>query len=107
MGVLNKFSKVYASKQQDEMSLEDYLKLCKKDTLAYATAPERMLDAIGDLYLLGHNLIGEYYGFKSGHELNNQLLRKIESENAFKIIEIDEIKDAPINYLKPISEEVA
>ena len=67
----------------------------------------KMLDAIGDLYLLGHNLIGEYYGFKSGHELNNQLLRKIESENAFKIIEIDEIKDAPINYLKPISEEVA
>ena len=48
MGVLNKFSKVYASKQQDEMSLEDYLKLCKKDTLAYATAPERMLDAIGE-----------------------------------------------------------
>ena len=67
----------------------------------------KMLDAIGDLYLLGHNLIGEYYGFKSGHELNNQLLRKIESENAFKIIEIDEIKDAPISYLKPISEEVA
>ena len=48
MGVLQKFGKVYASKQQDEMSLEDYLKLCKKDTLAYATAPERMLDAIGE-----------------------------------------------------------
>ena len=37
--------------------------------------------------------------------LNNQLLRKIESENAYKIIEIDEIKDAPINYLKPLIEE--
>ena len=48
MGVLKKFSKVYASKQQDEMSLEDYLKLCKKDKLAYATAPERMLNAIGE-----------------------------------------------------------
>ena len=67
----------------------------------------KMLDAIGDLYLLGHNLIGEFYGFKSGHALNNQLLKKIESENAYKIIEIDEIKDAPINYLRPISQESA
>ena len=66
----------------------------------------KMLDAIGDLYLLGHNLIGEFYGFKSGHALNNQLLKKIESENAYKIIEIDEIKDAPINYLRPISQEL-
>ena len=40
-------------------------------------------------------------------ELNNQLLKKIESENAYKIIEIDEIKDAPINYLKPVAEELA
>ena len=67
----------------------------------------KILDAIGDLYLLGHNLLGEYYGFKTGHALNNELLKKIESENAYKIIEIDEIKDAPINYLKPISEEFA
>ena len=50
---------------------------------------------------------GEFYGFKSGHALNNQLLKKIESETAYKIIEIDEIKDAPINYLKPVSEELA
>ena len=37
----------------------------------------KMLDAIGDLYLLGHNLIGEFSGFKSGHALNNQLLKKL------------------------------
>ena len=46
-------------------------------------------------------------GSKTGHALNNELLKKFESENAYKIIEIDEIKDAPINYLKPISEEFA
>ena len=67
----------------------------------------KMLDAIGDLYLLGHNLIGEFFGFKSGHALNNELLRKIEKDKAYKIIEIDEIKDAPINYLKAMSEELA
>ena len=37
----------------------------------------KMLDAIGDLYLLGGNLIGQFSGYKSGHSLNNELLRKI------------------------------
>jgi UDP-3-O-[3-hydroxymyristoyl] N-acetylglucosamine deacetylase len=37
----------------------------------------KILDAIGDLYLLGNSLIGEFKGFKSGHALNNQLLRKL------------------------------
>lgn len=37
----------------------------------------KLLDAIGDLYLLNHQIIGEYYGFKSGHTLNNRLLRSL------------------------------
>ena len=37
----------------------------------------KILDAIGDLYLLGHSLIGEFSGHKSGHGLNNQLLRTL------------------------------
>ncbi len=41
----------------------------------------KMLDAIGDLYLLGGNLIGQFSGYKSGHALNNQLLRKIISDS--------------------------
>jgi len=48
MSLLKKFSEVYASKKEDEMSLEDYLKLCKKDKLAYASAAERLLAAIGE-----------------------------------------------------------
>lgn len=48
MGVLEKFTKVYASKQEDEMSIAEYLELCKTDRLAYATAAERMLQAIGE-----------------------------------------------------------
>ena len=55
----------------------------------------KILDAIGDLYLLGHNLIGQYVGYKSGHALNNSLLRKIsETNDAFEIIEFDNIKTA-------------
>lgn len=37
----------------------------------------KLLDAIGDLYLLGHQIVGEYYGFKSGHTLNNRLIRAL------------------------------
>lgn len=37
----------------------------------------KILDAIGDLYLLGHSLIGAFQGYKSGHGLNNQLLRAL------------------------------
>jgi serine protein kinase len=47
MGLLSKFVEVYAKKTHEEMSLNDYLELCKEDTLAYASAAERLLDAIG------------------------------------------------------------
>lgn len=48
MSILDKFSEVYASKKEDEMSLTEYLELCKEDKMAYATAAERMLEAIGE-----------------------------------------------------------
>ena len=61
----------------------------------------KMLDAIGDLYLLGHNLIGEFRGFKSGHSLNNDLLRKIlNSEDAWELVEFEDSANAPISYAR-------
>tara|TARA_B100001175_G_scaffold16472_1_gene12560 strand:+ start:1989 stop:2906 length:918 start_codon:yes stop_codon:yes gene_type:complete len=62
----------------------------------------KMLDAIGDLYLLGGNLIGEFSGYKSGHELNNKLLRKIiADDDAYETIEFENSKNAPISYVRP------
>jgi UDP-3-O-[3-hydroxymyristoyl] N-acetylglucosamine deacetylase len=62
----------------------------------------KMLDAIGDLYLLGHNLIGQFSGFKSGHALNNELLKKIiASDDAYEIIEFENFDNAPISYSRP------
>ena len=59
----------------------------------------KILDAIGDLYLMGHILVGEFNGFKSGHELNNKLIRKLYSdETAWEEIEESEITDIPISY---------
>jgi UDP-3-O-[3-hydroxymyristoyl] N-acetylglucosamine deacetylase len=60
----------------------------------------KILDAIGDLYLLGHPLIGEYTGYKSGHSLNNRLLRALrETAGASEVVTYDNPGKAPITFL--------
>ena len=62
----------------------------------------KILDAIGDLYLLGHGLIGAFSAFKSGHHLNNLLLRElINNEDAWEEVIIDDIESSPIFYTDP------
>src|SRR5690606_6195223 len=60
----------------DNAIVVDEDKILNEDGLRYADefVKHKILDAIGDLYLLGHSLIGEFTGYKSGHGLNNQLL---------------------------------
>lgn len=59
----------------------------------------KILDAIGDLYLLGHSLIGCFTGHKSGHGPNNALLRKLlADESAYEIVSAEEMTSAPIAY---------
>lgn len=63
----------------------------------------KILDAIGDLYLLGHGLIGEFQGYKSGHALNNQLIRKLLQEpDAWELLTIDDGALASVSYMKPL-----
>lgn len=64
----------------------------------------KVLDAIGDLYLLGNSLIGEFKAFKSGHALNNQLLRELISQtDAWEVVTFEEDDaSAPISYIKPV-----
>ena len=60
----------------------------------------KVLDAIGDLYLLGHPLIGAFSGYKSGHALNNALLRELlADEQAWEYITFDSVEEAPA-YLR-------
>ena len=62
----------------------------------------KILDAIGDLYLLGKSLIGEFRGYKSGHALNNQLLRELLSQpDAWEVVTFDDVSTAPISYMRP------
>ena len=64
----------------------------------------KILDAIGDLYLLGNSLIGEFKGYKSGHALNNQLLRKLIAEtDAWEVVTFEDASTAPISYMRPVA----
>jgi UDP-3-O-[3-hydroxymyristoyl] N-acetylglucosamine deacetylase len=64
----------------------------------------KILDAIGDLYLLGKSLIGEFYGFKSGHALNNKLLRRlIDETDAWEVVTFEDASTAPISYMRPVA----
>jgi UDP-3-O-[3-hydroxymyristoyl] N-acetylglucosamine deacetylase len=65
----------------------------------------KVLDAIGDLYLLGHSLIGEYTAHKSGHALNNKLLHQLlEQKDAWEYVVYEDKEQAvPISYVEPIA----
>ena len=61
----------------------------------------KILDAIGDLYLLGHSLIGEFTGYKSGHGLNNKLLRTLlEDKEAWEMVTFSDEDEAPISFMR-------
>ncbi|MES9833699.1 MAG: UDP-3-O-acyl-N-acetylglucosamine deacetylase [Candidatus Thiodiazotropha sp. DIVDIV] len=83
--------------------VDDY-RVMNTDGLRYEDefVKHKILDAIGDLYLLGHSLVGAFSGHKSGHALNNRLLRElILQEDAWEEITFDEPEDAPISYMQP------
>jgi UDP-3-O-[3-hydroxymyristoyl] N-acetylglucosamine deacetylase len=62
----------------------------------------KILDAIGDIYLLGHCIIGEFRAYKSGHDLNNKLLREmLVQESAWEEVTFNDSKKAPVSYAAP------
>jgi len=64
----------------------------------------KMLDAIGDLYVLGHPLIGAFTAYKSGHALNNQILRVLlADETAWEYATFDKFEEAPSGFRLPIN----
>ena len=65
----------------------------------------KTLDAIGDLYLIGYSIIGEFRGFKSGHHINNLLIRKLlKNKKSFRIEKFTKQEDLPPNYRKANTE---
>jgi len=82
----------------DNAIVMDEYRVLNSDGLRYDDefVKHKVLDAIGDLYLLGHPLVGSFSAFKSGHALNNQLLRAlIEDASAWEFVTFDRQEDAP------------
>jgi UDP-3-O-[3-hydroxymyristoyl] N-acetylglucosamine deacetylase len=83
--------------------VDDY-RILNEDGLRYEDefVKHKILDAIGDLYLLGHSLIGSFTGFKSGHALNNRLLRGLLADtSAWEEVTFADEQEVPISYLQP------
>ena len=84
--------------------VDDY-RVLNEDGLRYQNefAKHKILDAIGDLYQLNRSLIGAFHGYKSGHELNNRLLRKLLIErDAWEEVTFEGEEVAPITYDQPL-----
>jgi UDP-3-O-[3-hydroxymyristoyl] N-acetylglucosamine deacetylase len=85
--------------------VDDY-RILNEDGLRYEDefVKHKVLDAIGDLYLLGHPLIGAFSGHKSGHALNNKLLRVLlDDPDAFEMVTFQDNVEVPIIFMQPAS----
>jgi UDP-3-O-[3-hydroxymyristoyl] N-acetylglucosamine deacetylase len=82
----------------DNAVVLDEYRVLNTDGLRYADefVKHKVLDAIGDLYLVGHPLLGAFSAHKSGHALNNQLLRAtLADSTAWELASFHKVEDAP------------
>ncbi len=85
---------------ENAIVLDDY-RILNEDGLRYEDefVKHKILDAIGDLYLIGSPILGEFTGFKSGHGLNNKLLRALLADAAAtEVVDFTETEPAPIVF---------
>ncbi|HEB59519.1 MAG TPA: UDP-3-O-acyl-N-acetylglucosamine deacetylase [Gammaproteobacteria bacterium] len=109
-GFMNQIEQLRASNlalggSLDNAVVVDDYRILNEDGLRYEDefVKHKILDAIGDLYLLGRSLIGAFYGYKSGHELNNRLLRALLAEaDAWELVTFEDIEKAPISFAQPV-----
>ena len=92
----------------DNAIVLDEFRVLNDDGLRYADefVRHKILDAVGDLYLAGHAIIGTYVGFKSGHALNNKLVRALLAErSAWDEVTFEDVAaaDAPVTYGVPVT----
>jgi len=90
----------------DNAVVVDEFRVLNEEGLRYEDefVKHKILDAIGDLYLLGHTLIGAFKGHKSGHALNNQLLRALMADaEAWEEAVFEDTAAAPISYAQPLA----
>ncbi|WP_272677235.1 UDP-3-O-acyl-N-acetylglucosamine deacetylase [Providencia sp. PROV160] len=83
--------------------VDDY-KVLNEDGLRFEDefVRHKMLDAIGDLFMCGHNIIGAFTAFKSGHALNNKLLQAVlAKESAWDLVTFEDEAQLPVAFKAP------
>jgi len=103
--MLQKNNLALGGSMENAVVVDDY-RVLNTDGLRYDDefVRHKVLDAIGDLYLLGHSLIGEFLGHKSGHALNNKLLcALLDNEDCWELVTFEEDESVPISYIQPIA----
>jgi len=94
---------VLGGSMDNAIVLDDY-RILNEDGLRYEDefVKHKILDAIGDLYLMGHSVIGAFTGYKSGHELNNRLIRTVlATKGAWEEVTFEDEDAAPISFTHP------
>lgn len=100
---LREMNLVLGGSLNNAIVVDDY-RVLNEDGLRYEDefVKHKVLDAIGDLYLLGHSLIGAFSGYKSGHALNNRLLRTLMADkSAWDLVTFSDSERSPISYMQP------
>ena len=85
----------------DNAIVLDEFRVLNTDGLRYEDefAKHKVLDAIGDLYMLGHPLLGIFTAYKSGHGLNNQMIRALLADTtAWEYVTFDDVSEAPVGF---------
>ncbi len=88
----------------DNAIVLDEFRVLNDDGLRYADefVRHKILDAVGDLYLAGHPILGAYEGFKSGHALNNKLVRALLAQrNAWEEVTFEQSQPVPVVFGVP------
>lgn len=88
----------------DNAVVLDEYRVLNQDGLRYDDEfiKHKILDAVGDLYMAGHSILGEFSSYKTGHALNNQLLCEVlaDQEN-WEFVTFEHKEEMPISYLAP------
>jgi UDP-3-O-[3-hydroxymyristoyl] N-acetylglucosamine deacetylase len=90
----------------DNAIVLDEYRVLNEDGLRYADefVRHKILDAVGDLYLAGHPIVGAYVAFKSGHALNNKLVRALLAEQAsWELATYADDAPVPVAYMPPMA----
>ncbi len=103
--LMNSMNLALGGSMDNAVALDEF-RVLNSEGLRYSDEflKHKILDAVGDLFLGGHNLIGELVAYKTGHGLNNKLLNAIlDNTNAWEYVEFESEDNLPIKYIESAS----